>query len=166
MLTLILLLLLFLPPAAAAQPFAMALEEFRHKLPQRRPRHRRCTATDQHILFVTDGQPTSGDRFVAQELALAQAFGVAVHTIFIGYDNCPAVLDRLSTSTGGSRFTAYFDVRDHSIKLVDRALGGQPWKKDQSCSTEQKRLETMSKIPALFKRYADSTELEQENYMW
>ena len=153
----------------ADQPFAMALEEFSSQLPRRQPLAAtaapRPLRTDQHILFITDGQPTSGDRFVASELAMAQAFGVAIHTVFIGYNNCPAVLDRLSDTTGGSRFTAYYDVNSRSIKLVDRATGEEPWKKG-GAQDENRRVEIMSKIPALFKRYADTAELDQENYTW
>ena len=86
----------------------------------RLPRHRRRGGphqrTDQHVLFLTDGQPTTGDRNVAREMLLAEELGVAVHTIFIGNSHCPAVLDRLSERTGGSLLAAYFDVESGAIQ--------------------------------------------------
>ena len=48
------------------------------------------------------------------------SLGVAVHTVFIGYAQCPAVLDHLSQASDGSRFTAYFDGRQKTIQVVDR----------------------------------------------
>ena len=91
----------------------------------RLPRHRRrgvhgLRRTDQHVLFLTDGQPTAGDRSVAREMQLAEELGVAVHTIFIGNSHCPAVLDKLSERTGGSRLAAYFDVEAGAIQAMRR----------------------------------------------
>lgn len=39
------------------------------------------------------------------QIAAAEALGVAVHTVFIGSTRCPKVLNTLSISTGGLRFS-------------------------------------------------------------
>eukprot|EP00937_MAST-01D_sp_MAST-1D-sp2_P001480 g1480.t1 len=163
------------------RPLAIALAEFGRKQPRRRPLSpdaaRRRRHTDQHILFVTDGQPTSGDRALRTELAAAQAFGVAVHTVYIGYSDCPAVLDRLSEQTGGARFRAYYETATQSVQLVDRADTqpaaaadrGQPWK--LAHERERDNMGVVGRVPALFQQYTEQCEQElggdsDVTYMW
>jgi len=121
-------------------------------------------AADQHVLFITDGQPTSGERAVGEQIARAQALGVAVHTIFIGNAACPPILDELSVTTGGERFTAYFDVETRAIEVVDRSSVGTygdaqaaTWLGRRASSPEareeQRRLDRNARVPALFKHY-------------
>jgi len=58
----------------------------------------------QHIIFLTDGMPTSGDKEVKQELQLAKKIGVSIHSIFIGREQCPPILKKVSKETGGIHF--------------------------------------------------------------
>jgi MoxR-like ATPase len=58
----------------------------------------------QHVIFLTDGMPTSGDKEVKQELKLAKKTGVAIHSIFIGREQCPPILKKISKETGGIHF--------------------------------------------------------------
>jgi Mg-chelatase subunit ChlD len=58
----------------------------------------------QHIIFLTDGMPTSGDKEVKQELQLAKKIGVSIHSIFIGREQCPPILKKVSEETGGIHF--------------------------------------------------------------
>ena len=58
----------------------------------------------QHIVFLTDGMPTSGDKEVKEELRDAQRLGVSVHSIFIGREQCPPILRKISRDTGGVHF--------------------------------------------------------------
>jgi hypothetical protein len=78
--------------------------------------------TDQHILFITDGQPTIGDQYVKNELYQARKLGISIHTLFIGYEDAPVVLNNMSNVTGGSKFAAYFDVNNDTINCFDRDL--------------------------------------------
>ncbi len=41
-------------------------------------------AADKHILFLTDGLPTTGDRMLKAELEQAKQLGVCIHSVFIG----------------------------------------------------------------------------------
>ncbi len=61
---------------------------------------------DRHVVLLTDGVPVVGDPTVRSERAQARRLGVAVHTVFLGLGECPAVLDTLSDETGGVRFVA------------------------------------------------------------
>jgi MoxR-like ATPase len=115
---------------------------------------------DQHILFITDGQPTSGDRNVTREIAQAQALGVAIHTVFIGYSSCPPVLDTLSLRTGGSRFAAYFDVDTKAIQVIDRdAVSLQEMYADSGKDHELRMLDRMTRMPTVFQRFLDENNL-------
>jgi len=76
---------------------------------------------NQHILFLTDGHPSSGDRNVVRQIEAAQALGVSVHTIFVGYGECPPVLDRMSLSTKGSRHAAQFEPGTCNVQVVERS---------------------------------------------
>ena len=115
---------------------------------------------DQHILFITDGQPTSGDRHVTREIAQAQALGVAIHTVFIGYSSCPTVLDTLSLRTGGSRFAAYFDVDTKAIQVIDRdAVSLQALYADSGKDHELRMLDRMTRMPTVFQRFLDENNL-------
>lgn len=58
----------------------------------------------QHVIFLTDGMPTSGDKEVKLELKLAKKIGVAIHSIFIGREQCPPILKKISKDTGGIHF--------------------------------------------------------------
>merc|ERR1711908_208420 len=80
----------------------------------------RAGACNQHILFVTDGHPSSGDRTVKKQIQAAQALGVSVHTIFIGYGECPAVLDRMSVATKGARYSAQFLPGTSTVQVQER----------------------------------------------
>ena len=151
-------------------PLTMALDEFECEL----PRHRRIAAlasaalagdgaaaarrkpriSDQHILFITDGKANYGDRTVSKEIARAQALGVSVHTVFIGYSQVPQVLDCLSQTTHGSRFAAYFDAESKGIKVIDRdeidlaTLFAASGKENQL-----RMLDRMTRAPPVFQRY-------------
>ncbi len=58
----------------------------------------------QHIVFLTDGMPTSGDKEVKIELRDAQRLGVSIHSIFIGREQCPPILRKISRDTAGVHF--------------------------------------------------------------
>ena len=58
----------------------------------------------QHIIFLTDGMPTSGDKEVKEELKQAKKIGVSIHSIFIGREQCPPILRKVSEETGGIHF--------------------------------------------------------------
>jgi uncharacterized protein with von Willebrand factor type A (vWA) domain len=64
---------------------------------------------NQHILFLTDGVPTQGDWEVKAERELAKELGVAIHTIFIGKNKCPRILEIISEETNGAQFQASTD---------------------------------------------------------
>jgi len=61
---------------------------------------------NKHILFITDGIPTSGDCEVANERIKAKRLGVCIHSIFIGSKNYPKILEKISEETSGSQFIA------------------------------------------------------------
>ncbi len=61
---------------------------------------------NKHILFITDGIPTSGDCDVYSERALAKKLGVCIHSIFIGSKNYPKILQTVSQETIGTQFIA------------------------------------------------------------
>jgi MoxR-like ATPase len=75
---------------------------------------------NQHILFLTDGVPTQGDWEVKTEREMAQDLGVAIHTIFIGKNKCPRILEIISEETGGAQFQASTD-RYGVIRIEERA---------------------------------------------
>ncbi|MGQ4809639.1 ATPase RavA [Candidatus Entotheonellaceae bacterium PAL068K] len=90
---------------------------------------------NQHILFLTDGVPTQGDWEVKAERALAQELGVAIHTIFIGKNKCPRILEIISDETSGAQFQASTDrygvirieERNQPEALVAAGAGGKGW---------------------------------------
>ena len=61
---------------------------------------------NKHILFITDGIPTSGDCDVISERILAKKLGVCIHSIFIGSKNYPKILQTVSEETIGTQFIA------------------------------------------------------------
>jgi len=61
---------------------------------------------NKHILFITDGIPTTGDPKVADERRDAKRLGVCIHSIFIGAKNYPQILDQISRETSGTQFMA------------------------------------------------------------
>ncbi|MGE3536094.1 MAG: AAA family ATPase [Candidatus Tectimicrobiota bacterium] len=74
---------------------------------------------NQHILFLTDGVPTQGDWEVKAERELAKELGVAIHTIFIGKNKCPRILEIISEETNGAQFQASTD-RYGVIRIEER----------------------------------------------
>jgi MoxR-like ATPase len=61
---------------------------------------------NKHILFITDGIPTSGDCEVANERIRARKLGICIHSIFIGSKNYPKILQKISEETSGTQFIA------------------------------------------------------------
>lgn len=90
---------------------------------------------NQHILFLTDGVPTQGDWEVKAERELAQELGVAIHTIFIGKNKCPRILEIISEETSGAQFQASTDrygvirieERTSPDSLATAAAGDKGW---------------------------------------
>ena len=94
------------------------------------------------------------------EIAQAQALGVAIHTVFIGYSSCPPVLDTLSMRSGGSRFAAYFDVDTKSIQVIDRdTVSLQDLYADSGKDHELRMLDRMTRMPTVFQRFLDENNL-------
>jgi MoxR-like ATPase len=91
---------------------------------------------NQHILFLTDGVPTQGDWEVKAERELAKELGVAIHTIFIGKNKCPRILEIISEETSGAQFQAstdrygiiHIDERDRQEHLVPALAGDKDWR--------------------------------------
>jgi uncharacterized protein with von Willebrand factor type A (vWA) domain len=90
---------------------------------------------NQHILFLTDGVPTQGDWEVKSERELAQELGVAIHTIFIGKNKCPRILEIISEETQGAQFQAATDrygviriEERHKSELVSAGSGEASWR--------------------------------------
>ncbi len=75
---------------------------------------------NKHILFITDGIPTSGDCEVVNERFRAKKLGVCIHSIFIGSKNFPRILEIISEETRGSQFIAS-RKKDGSIKIERKA---------------------------------------------
>ena len=72
-------------------------------------RRLRCRHTPKHILFLTDGAPTKGDRKCVDVRSLAALAGVRIHTLFVQTEDAdayPSVLDSLAADTFGSRMQA------------------------------------------------------------
>jgi len=80
---------------------------------------RRLGVGNQHILFLTDGVPTQGDWEVKAEREMAKELGVAIHTIFIGKNKCPRILELISEETNGAQFQASTD-RYGVIRIEER----------------------------------------------
>lgn len=85
---------------------------------------------NKHILFITDGIPTSGDCDVLSERVLAKKLGVCIHSIFIGSKNYPKILQTVSQETIGTQFIAT-KGRDGMIKIErkDKFYTGRKEKK-------------------------------------
>ncbi|MER3446500.1 MAG: hypothetical protein C4291_06470 [Candidatus Dadabacteria bacterium] len=71
---------------------------------------------NKHILFITDGIPTSGDCEVLNERLKAKKLGVCIHSIFIGSKNYPKILQKISEETVGAQFIASRG-RDGTIRI-------------------------------------------------
>ena len=99
-------------------PISTALREFEKVRGQGRG--------NQHILFLTDGLPTAGDRNLVREMELARRLGCCIHTVFIGMQTFPAILERMSQKTGGTQFQAFHDHRAGKIEIVQRR--GDEWR--------------------------------------
>lgn len=80
---------------------------------------RKFGSGNQHILFLTDGVPTQGDWEVKAEREMAQDLGVSIHTIFIGKNKCPRILEIISEETNGAQFQASTD-RYGVIRIEER----------------------------------------------
>ncbi len=78
---------------------------------------------NKHIVFITDGVPTQGDWEVKSERSMAKKHGVAIHSIFIGTNDCPKILRIISDETGGAQFQAATDHRG-VVKISERNQGG------------------------------------------
>ncbi len=74
---------------------------------------------NKHILFITDGIPTSGDCEVLNERLKAKKLGVCIHSIFIGSKNYPKILQKISEETVGAQFIASRG-RDGTIRIERR----------------------------------------------
>jgi MoxR-like ATPase len=72
----------------------------------------------QHVIFLTDGMPTSGDKEVREELKLAKKLGIAIHSIFIGREQCPPILKKISKETGGIHFQV-MPNKDGMVKIFE-----------------------------------------------
>jgi MoxR-like ATPase len=91
---------------------------------------------NQHILFLTDGVPTQGDWEVKAERELAKELGVAIHTIFIGKNKCPRILEIISEETNGAQFQASTDrygvirieERNQPESLLPLTVGEKGWR--------------------------------------
>jgi hypothetical protein len=57
-----------------------------------------------HVVFITDGRPTEGDREITREIELSKKEKIAVHSIYIGRKESPEILRCLSEKTGGTHF--------------------------------------------------------------
>lgn len=73
---------------------------------------------NKHILFITDGIPTSGDCDVVNERIRAKKLGVCIHSIFIGSKNYPRILEKISGETSGTQFIA--TKRKNGIIRIER----------------------------------------------
>ena len=62
---------------------------------------------ERHLVLLTDGAPTLGCLTCESEAALARQLGVAVHTIYVGDEDYPEVLERLAEETSGVMFRAW-----------------------------------------------------------
>ncbi|MGH7884236.1 MAG: vWA domain-containing protein [Thermodesulfobacteriota bacterium] len=80
---------------------------------------------NKHILFITDGIPTSGDCDVFSERQTAKKIGVCIHSIFIGSKNYPKILEKVSQETVGKQFVAS-KGKDGVIRIQrkDKAFSG------------------------------------------
>jgi Mg-chelatase subunit ChlD len=77
---------------------------------------RDITVRGKHIVFITDGRPTDGDREIAGEISQAQRENITVHSIYIGKREPPDILYTLSDKTGGAHFQVGSDD-DGRIRL-------------------------------------------------
>ena len=71
-----------------------------------------------HIIFLTDGVPTSGSRDLTHELAEANRLGVSIHTVFMGRNDFPQILHKMSLETGGARFSAWKHASTRAIEIT------------------------------------------------
>ncbi len=88
---------------------------------------------NKHILFITDGIPTSGDLKLEAERKRASQLGIRIHSIFIGSKNYPKILQNISEETGGTQFVAFKDSEGIiSIERKDKFLTNYKEKKIDS----------------------------------
>eukprot|EP00746_Dinoflagellata_sp_MGD_P018032 gnl/MRDRNA2_/MRDRNA2_141733_c0_seq1.p1 gnl/MRDRNA2_/MRDRNA2_141733_c0~~gnl/MRDRNA2_/MRDRNA2_141733_c0_seq1.p1 ORF type:complete len:690 (+),score=83.52 gnl/MRDRNA2_/MRDRNA2_141733_c0_seq1:82-2151(+) len=77
--------------------------------------------SNRHILFLTDGYPNEGNVGVSKQIELARALRISIHTLFLGSDDCPSVLDRMSLSTKGARLIAQMIPKGCNIRVITRS---------------------------------------------
>jgi len=77
-------------------------------------------ASNRHILFLTDGYPNEGNVGVSKQIELARALRISIHTLFLGKDDCPSVLDRMSLTTKGARLFAQM-TKGCDIRVMTRS---------------------------------------------
>ncbi len=90
---------------------------------------------NKHILFITDGIPTSGDTEVKRERERAKRLGICIHSIFIGSKNFPMILDTISRETYGSQFVAY-ENKSGRIRIERKESSIQFRKPQRGVATE------------------------------
>ena len=57
------------------------------------------------VLFIGEAQPPSGRyNFCRKLIDYAQQLGVSIHSIFIGREQCPPILKKISRETSGVHF--------------------------------------------------------------
>lgn len=76
--------------------------------------------SNRHILFLTDGYPNEGNLGVSKQIELARALRISIHTLFLGKDDCPSVLDRMSLATEGARLIAHMTM-GCDIRVITRS---------------------------------------------
>lgn len=62
-----------------------------------------------HVVFITDGRPTDGDRKIVREIEHARRENISVHSIYIGLKDSPDILRTLSEETKGTHFQVASD---------------------------------------------------------
>lgn len=98
---------------------------------------------NKHILFITDGIPTSGDCEVINERQLAKKIGVCIHSIFIGSKNYPKILQTVSDETVGIQFIAS-KGKNGNIKIE---------RKDKRYFIKKEQKHRVNPFEKVFKKY-------------
>jgi uncharacterized protein with von Willebrand factor type A (vWA) domain len=77
-----------------------------------------------HVVFITDGRPTDGDREILREIEQARRDRISVHSIYIGLRDSPEILRTLSEKTKGTHFQVVSDssgaIRLKTVKRFSR----------------------------------------------
>lgn len=67
--------------------------------------------TVKHVVFITDGRPTDGDREIVREIEQARRDNISVHSIYMGIKDSPEILRTLSEKTKGTHFQVASDSK-------------------------------------------------------